>query len=227
MAALSNIERRILALEAAAAQKVTKRENFYQRLQRERLELDPETEALWQAERDREKAEAARQKAEYEALPVAGKIAHKQAELEAFKAEWQSHQAETPPPGRLTYSWRHWHDENRYNIHCRSIELDIMELEGAAPELIALARDHAGEAYRASRPMPPIPTSAPTPETPRQTHQERVSTAVEVWAPSEPCLVRPRSRTQLARQDHDRQNRFSEYGGAGSEQRIKTEPDAC
>src|SRR5262245_14556470 len=128
MAGLSSIERRIAALEAAAASKVTKRENFYQRLQRERLELDPETEALWQAERDREKAEAALQKAEYEALSLPEKIAHKQAELEAFKAEWQSHQGETPPPGRIPYHWRYWHDERRYNFHCRSIELDILEL---------------------------------------------------------------------------------------------------
>jgi hypothetical protein len=78
---------------------------------------------------------ALRKRQEYEALPVAAKIAAKQQALAELAV------------GSDLYAYRY-----------RSLELDVMELQGASANVLQIAREQSCEAMRFRRPMPAIPT---------------------------------------------------------------------
>jgi hypothetical protein len=153
----------------------------------------------------------------YEALPAAEKILAKQRQL----AELRPHLLDT--------------DRSEYAYCCRLIELDVLELQGAAPELIQLARWQADEAKRACKPLPPIPTAEDlaalraAAETPRQAQPHepvRAGTEPEYEFCPGALTVSALSRTALMALNHSRQQdtKLKDYGGHGSVVRVQTEP---
>src|SRR5262249_9141953 len=136
-------------------------------------------------------------------------------------------------------------DPHRYACRCRGLELYILGLEGAAPEILWAARSQLTNSRCHGKALPPIPTLedaiaiiekgevyyADRPEClgdrragpAYQAPQERVRTenVPEVWAPSEPVMVRRPSKTAPALLDHEKQDKLADYRDQG---RIQTEP---
>jgi hypothetical protein len=99
---------------------------------------DARSEAQLVAARQARWAEYLREKAAYEALSVADKIAHKRQELAEKIAAWE---------GRDRNAFCVNTDE-MHGLRCRHIEIEIMALEGAAADIIETARTQANEDYR-------------------------------------------------------------------------------
>jgi Asp/Glu/hydantoin racemase len=93
------------------------------------------------------------QQAACETLPVAEKIAAKQAELAQLTAEYRP-----ATPGTVCLDAEHLH---RYRV--RALEIDVLELQGTDAEIIETARHEANEQLR-WRGQPPveIPVEMPT-----------------------------------------------------------------
>jgi hypothetical protein len=140
---------RIEALEALAAEKsLANRVSYAERM----------ADSKGVAERIGAMLDALEQKRmAYEALPVSAKIEHKRQQLANERADWETRDPDRYQ-GELEYRFLERTDPHRFECRCRNLELDILELQGAAPEILWAGRSQHQDSYCFRKALPAIPT---------------------------------------------------------------------